>query len=185
MGDGRFTVPIATDDGRVLAWGRGDCEVPNANYHKCIGTQLRYLRLIDGAVTEISQADKDALAAQDALAEQEAAEAEAARAEQQRLDDEQAAIDAASIRAARAQHITGLRAMYITATHAMCDIFGIAHVDVLGAAEIQQRGEALTDTAPMIQAMKLAMVLSNCEQKLCRMDGDDALERVSEVEVEQ
>jgi hypothetical protein len=145
--------------------------VENANLHKCIGTPLRYLRVVDGKVEQISQAEKDAIEEQDD-----------ARAEQQRLDDEQAAIGAASIRAARAQHINGLRAVYITATHAMCDIFGIAHVDVLGAAEIQQRGEALTDTAPMIQAMKLAMVLSNCEQKLCRMDGDDALERVSEVE---
>jgi hypothetical protein len=85
MGDGRFTVPIATDDGRVLAWGRGDCEVPNASYHMRMGTQLRYLRLVDGAVTEISQEAKDALAAEDA-----------ARAEQQRLDDLAAAEAAAS-----------------------------------------------------------------------------------------
>jgi hypothetical protein len=85
MGDGRFTVPITTDDGRVLGWGRGDCEVPNANYHKCIGTQLRYLRVVDGAVAEISQEAKDALAAEDD-----------ARAEQQRLDDLAAAEEAAN-----------------------------------------------------------------------------------------
>ena len=76
MSDGQFTVPIVTDDGRVLGWTRGPEPVENANYHKCIGTQLRHLRLVDGAVTEISQAEKDALAAEDD-----------ARAEQQRLDD--------------------------------------------------------------------------------------------------
>jgi hypothetical protein len=82
MGDGRFTVPIVADDGRVLYWGRGDCEVPNASYHMRMGTPLRHLRVVDGAVTEISQEAKDALAAEDD-----------ARAEQQRLDDEQAALD--------------------------------------------------------------------------------------------
>jgi hypothetical protein len=85
MGDGRFTVPITTDDGRVLEWGRGDCEVPNASYHMRMGTQLRYLRVVDGKVTEISQAAKDALAAEDS-----------ARAEQQRLDDLSAAEAAAN-----------------------------------------------------------------------------------------
>ena len=83
MSDGKFTVPITTDDGAVIGWGRGPEPVGGANFHKCIGTQLRYLRVVDGAVTEISQAQKDALAAEDA-----------ARAEQQRLDDAQAAIDA-------------------------------------------------------------------------------------------
>ena len=85
MNDGQFVVPIVTDDGVVIGWGRGPEPVENANFHKCIGTQLRYLRVVDGAVTEISQEDKDALAAEDD-----------ARAEQQRLADEQAAIDAAN-----------------------------------------------------------------------------------------
>jgi len=83
MSDGQFVVPITTDGGAIIGWGRGPDPVENANFHKCIGTPYRHLRLIDGAVTEISQADKDALAAEDD-----------ARAEQQRLDDEQAAIDA-------------------------------------------------------------------------------------------
>jgi hypothetical protein len=50
-----------------------------------MGTQLRYLRVVDGAVVEISQEAKDALAAEDA-----------ARAEQQRLDDLAAAVAAAN-----------------------------------------------------------------------------------------
>ena len=94
MSDGKFTVPITTDDGAVIGWGRGPEPVGGANFHKCIGTQLRYLRVVDGAVVEISQEAKDALAAQDALAEQKRTDDEAARAEQQRLDDAQAAIDA-------------------------------------------------------------------------------------------
>jgi len=95
MNDGLFTVPIVSDDGMIVTgWGRGPEPVGGANFHKCIGTQLRYLRVVDGAVVEISQEAKDALAAQDALAEQKRTDDEAARAEQQRLDDEQAAIDA-------------------------------------------------------------------------------------------
>ena len=96
MRDGQFVVPIMTDDGQIIGWGRGPEPVENANFHKCIGTQLRYLRVVDGAVAEISQADKDALAAADALAEQKRTDDEFARSEQQRLDDEQAAIDAAN-----------------------------------------------------------------------------------------
>ena len=97
MNDGLFTVPIVSDDGMIVTgWGRGPEPVGGANFHKCIGTQLRYLRVVDGAVVEISQEAKDALAAQDALAEQKRTDDEAARAEQQRLDDAQAAIDAAN-----------------------------------------------------------------------------------------
>ena len=96
MSDGQFVVPIVTDEGVFIGWGRGPEPVENANFHKCIGTSLRHLRLVDGAVVEISQEAKDALAAADALAEQKRIDDEAARAEQQRLDDEQAAIDAAN-----------------------------------------------------------------------------------------
>jgi len=85
MSDGRFTVPIVTDDGRVLGWGRGPKPVDNASYHMRMGTPLRYLRVVDGAVVQISQADKDSLAAEDD-----------ARAEQQRLDDLAAAEAAAN-----------------------------------------------------------------------------------------
>ena len=84
MNDGMFTVPIVTD-GSVTGWGRGPEPVGNASYHMRKGTPLRHLRIVDGAVTEISQADKDALA-----------EADAATAEQQRLDDLAAAEAAAN-----------------------------------------------------------------------------------------
>jgi hypothetical protein len=96
MGDGQFVVPIVADDGGVLAWGRGPEPVENANFHKVTGTPLRHLRVIDGAVAEISQEAKDALAAEDALAEQKRIDDEAVRIEQQRLDDLSAAAAAAS-----------------------------------------------------------------------------------------
>jgi hypothetical protein len=94
MSDGKFTVPVATDDGCVLGWGRGECIVHGAAYHKERGTDLRFLRYANGEITEISQADKDAIIA----ADQKALDDEAARVEQQRLNDlaaaAQAAIDA-------------------------------------------------------------------------------------------
>ena len=85
MSDGMFVVPIATDTGLVLGWGRGGYIVHGAAYHKERGTDLRFLRYADGEVTEISQEEKDAILAQDAAALQ--ADADAAT---------QAAIDAAN-----------------------------------------------------------------------------------------
>ena len=97
MSDGKFTVPIVAEDGlTITGWTRGDHEVKDANLHRGLCTPLRYLRVVDGAVVEIRQEAKDALAAEDALAEQKRTDDEAARAEQQRLDDAQAAIDAAN-----------------------------------------------------------------------------------------
>ncbi len=66
MSDGLVTVPIATDTGLVLGWGRGGCIVHGAAYHKERGTDLRFLRYADGEVVEISQEEKDAIIAQDA-----------------------------------------------------------------------------------------------------------------------
>ena len=68
MSDGLFTVPIVSEDGHVLGWGRGECIVHGAVYHKERGTDLRFLRYADGEVTEISQDEKDAILAQDAAA---------------------------------------------------------------------------------------------------------------------
>jgi hypothetical protein len=181
MGDGRFTVPIVADDGRVLYWGRGDCEVPYASYHMRMGTQLRYLRVVDGAVVEISQEAKDAIAAADALAEQKRIDDEAVRIEQQRLDDLAAVATAKNAEDARLAQIQTLRDDYKASTHTLCDIFSVPRVDVLTMAEIKQRGAALTDLMQVLQAMQTAMALSNIETKLCMLDRADALDRVSEV----
>jgi hypothetical protein len=95
--DGGFCVPVVAEDGQTITgWTRGDHEVKDANYHRCITTPLRYLRFVDGEVVMISQAEKDALLAADALAEQQASAREVARAEQQRLDDLAAAVAAAN-----------------------------------------------------------------------------------------
>jgi hypothetical protein len=93
--DGGFCVPVV-DGQTITGWTRGDHEVKDANYHRCITTPLRYLRFVDGEVVMISQAEKDALLAADALAEQQASAREVARAEQQRLDDLAAAVAAAN-----------------------------------------------------------------------------------------
>ena len=170
MSDGQFTVPITTDGGLIFGWGRGPEPVENANFHKCIGTQLRYLRVVDGAVVEISQEAKDAMVAEDA-----------ARAEQQRLDDLAAAATAKNAEDARLAQIQTLRDDYKGGTHTLCDIFSVPRVDVLTMAEIKQRGAALTDLMQVLQAMQTAMALSNIEAKLCMLDRADALDRVSEV----
>ncbi len=76
MSDGLFTVPIVTDDGRVLGWGRGPAPVAGAMFHRSLGTDIRFLRVVNGEVVELSQEDKDALVAQataEVLAAQEAA----------------------------------------------------------------------------------------------------------------
>lgn len=116
-----------------------------------------------------------------ALAEQRAADAEAARVEQQRLDGLAAAAAAESANGARVAQLQELRAAYVAGTHALCDVFGIARVDALPMLEIQQRGAQLTDMTMILQAMQTAMALSNIEGKLRWLDGDGALDRVSEV----
>ena len=181
MNDGQFVVPITTDGGAVIGWGRGPEPVKNASYHMRMGTQLRYLRLIDGAVVEISQEAKDAIAAEDALAEQKRIDDEAVRIEQQRLDDLAAAATAKNAEDARLAQIQTLRDDYKVSTHTLCDIFSVPRVDVLTMAEIKQRGAALTDLMQVLQAMQTAMALSNIEAKLCMLDRADALDRVSEV----
>ena len=64
MSDGMFTVPIVTDTGLVLGWGRGGHIVHGAAYHKERGTDLRFLRYANGEVAELSQEEKDAILAQ-------------------------------------------------------------------------------------------------------------------------
>jgi len=137
--------------------------------------------VVDGAVVQISQEEKDALAAADALAEQQRVDDEAARIEQQRIDDLAASATAKNAEYARLANIQALRDAYTAGTRTLCDIFGIARVDVLPITEIQQRGAALTDMTQVLRAMQTAMLMSNIETKLCMLDRADALDRVSEV----
>jgi multidrug efflux pump subunit AcrA (membrane-fusion protein) len=97
MNDGMFTVPIVADDGlAILGWGRGPEMVEGANFHKCIGTPLRHLRMVAGRVSQISQEEKDALAAADQAAQEAAQQAAQAQAEADAAAAAQAAIDAAN-----------------------------------------------------------------------------------------
>ena len=95
MSDGKFTVPIVSDDGMIVTgWGRGYAPVEGANFHKCIGTPLRYLRVVGGAVVSISQEEKDALATADEAAIAAAIASEQAQADASAAARAQAIIDA-------------------------------------------------------------------------------------------
>jgi hypothetical protein len=97
MSDGMFTVPIVSDDGlTITGWGRGYAEVKDANFHKLVGSPLRHLRVVDGAVVQISQTEKDAMAAADEAEIAASIAAEQAQAESAASARAQAAIDAAN-----------------------------------------------------------------------------------------
>jgi hypothetical protein len=171
MREGGFVVPITTEDGRVTGWGRGEHPVGHAAYHKELGTDMRFLRYVNGEITEISQAEKDAIHAQDEVMAQETSEAMAA--------DMQAAADAATAaNAAYQAEVQALRDDYADATAKICQLAGLPVVRVLSMAEIQ------TVIMPMLSGESsgivngLATLLTNLEGKLCRKDGDDALDRV-------
>jgi pyruvate/2-oxoglutarate dehydrogenase complex dihydrolipoamide acyltransferase (E2) component len=181
MRDGLFTVPIVVSGGQVTGWERGAYLVHDAAHHKEIGTDLRFLRYADGSVYEISAEAKDAILAADQAAQDAAQQAAQAQAEADAAAAAQAAIDAESASAARVAHLQALRTAYVAGTHALCDIFGIDRVAALPMLEIQQRGAQLTDMTLILQAMQTAMALSNIEGKLHWLDGDGALDRVSEV----
>jgi hypothetical protein len=93
--------------------------------------------------------------------------------------DMQAAADAASAaNAAYQAEVQALRDDYADATAKICQLAGLPVVRVLTMAEIQ------TVVMPMLSGELsgivngLATLLTNLEGKLCRKDGDDALERV-------
>jgi hypothetical protein len=93
--------------------------------------------------------------------------------------DMQAAADAATAaNAAYQAEVQALRDDYADATAKICQLAGLPVVRVLTMAEIQ------TVVMPMLSGESsgivngLATLLTNLEGKLCRKDGDDALERV-------
>ena len=96
MNDGMFVVPITTDSGMIVGWGRGPEPVENANFHMHIGTPLRHLRMVDGRVEQLSQEEKDAMDAEDQAAQEAAQQAAQAQAEADAAAAAQAAIDVAN-----------------------------------------------------------------------------------------
>jgi hypothetical protein len=155
-----FVVPIATDMGLVLGWGRGECIVHGAAYHKERGTDLRFLRYADGEVTEISQEEKDAILAQDAAALQ--ADADAATA----------------ANAAHHAQIQSLRDAYAAATAQLCQLAGLETVRCLTLEQVQLAVMPLLSGESAGLVNGLIGLLTNLEGKLCREDGNDALDRV-------
>jgi hypothetical protein len=93
--------------------------------------------------------------------------------------DMQAAADAATAaNAAYQAEVQALRDDYANATAKICQLASLPVVRVLSMDEIQ------TVVMPMLSGESsgivngLATLLTNLEGKLCRKDGDDALERV-------
>jgi hypothetical protein len=178
MSDGKFTVPIVTDDGRVLAWDRGDYLVHDAAYHKELATDLRFLRYANGEVTEISKEAKDAILAKD-VADAQAREA-AATAEAAAAADADAAAASANAAAAigRQLRVQGLRDAYASATAQLCQLAGVPIVRCLTMEQVQSAVMPLLAGEQADMTNGLISLLTNLEGKLCRVDGDDALDRV-------
>ncbi len=167
MSDGMFTVPIATDDGRVLGWGRGPAPVAGAMFHRSLGTDIRFLRVVHGEVVELSQEEKDAILAKD-VADAQAREA-ATTAE---------AAAAASTNAAHQARIQSLRDAYASATAQLCQLAGLDPVRCLTLEQVQQAVMPLLASEHANLVNGLSDLLTNLEVKLCLMDGTDALDRV-------
>ena len=178
MSDGKFTVPIVTDDGIITGWARGDYLVRDAAYHKELATDLRFLRYANGEVTEISKEAKDAILAKDvadAQAHEAATAAEAAAA----ADADAAAASAnAAAAAGRQLRVQGLRDAYAAATAQLCQLAGLEPVRCLTMEQVQSAVMPLLAGEQADMTNGLINLLTNLEGKLCRVDGDDALDRV-------
>jgi len=127
-----------------------------------------YLEVVEAQFTD------DELAARAAHeAEQTAArEAEAlAHAEGERAAQE-------AIVAAYTAKVQGLRDAYASATGQLCQLAGLPVVRVLTMAEIQTAVMPLLTGPNSGLVNGLLTLLTNIEGKLCREDGDDALDRV-------
>lgn len=110
-----------------------------------------YSRLIEGAVTEpTASPDQDAIIVPYAIAQHPV-------------------ID---------PRIIELREQYADLTRALCGLLALPPVPVLSLAKISTAAETVTDAATKTTGLKIALMLSNLEMKLCMADGPDALERV-------
>lgn len=79
MSDGLFTIPVCVND-LVIGWTRGDSFIDGAAQHKEAATPLKWLRLRDNKVVEISQEEKAVIVAAEEQAVIEAAEQAEAQA---------------------------------------------------------------------------------------------------------
>lgn len=96
MSDGMFVKPVIAEDGRIIGWGRGPEMIGGASHHKELGTDLRFLRYVNGVVTTIDQAAQDAILAQDELDKAQAIADAVAAAEAAEQAATEAAIAAAN-----------------------------------------------------------------------------------------
>jgi hypothetical protein len=111
-------------------------------------------------VAELSQEEKDAILAQDAAALQ---------------------VDADAATAAILAHqarLQGLRDAYASATAQLCQLAGLATVRCLTLEQVQLAVMPLLSGESAGLVNGLIGLLTNLEGKLCREDGNDALDRV-------
>ena len=178
MSDGMFTVPIVAEGGIITGWARGDYLVHDAAYHKELATDLRFLRYVNGEVTEISKEAKDAILAKD-VADAQAREAATAAEAAAAADADAAAASAnAAAAAGRQLRVQGLRDAYASATAQLCQMAGLEPARCLSMEQVQQAVMPLLAGEHADMTNGLINLLTNLEGKLCRVDGDDALDRV-------
>ena len=93
----------------------------------------------------------------------------------QRQSDEAAAKTADDTRKAT---LSALQQAYRDATAQLCQLAGIAVVPVLAMAQVQAAVMPLLSGTNAATVNGLITLLTNVEGKLCRLDGNDALDRV-------
>lgn len=178
MSDGKFVNPIVANGDRIIGWGRGPEMVLGAAHHKELGTDLRFLRYIDGEVVTIDKAAQDAIVAADQQAAANAAANAEAQANAARQAAEQAAAALAADQAAWVAMVQGLRDSYAAATAQLCAIAGVAPVRCMTMSQINELVIPLLSGESANMVNGLLTLLTNLEGKLCRVDGRDALDRV-------
>ena len=179
MSDGQFVVPIVTEDGQIIAWGRGQIMVSGAAHHKEIGTDLRFLRYANGEVLTIPVNEQEVIIAADQqAAEQAIADAQAAALASQQAA-EQATTAQEAIVAAHDASVAAIREQYRGITRTICQLAGVAVCDkfatVGGVADVVMQ-YGMGDNA--LRLTQYALFLKATLDELRRMDGDDAWERI-------
>jgi len=178
---GGFVVPIVGDGGTVLGWGRGDAPMAGAIFYRTTGTDIRFLRVVNGAVVEVGQEEKATILAQDALLAKEKEEAQ-----------QQAVLAAAAMEAtlqasqeAREAKVQAIRAKYRTATRALCKEVGVTEVDVMTADQLETTVLPLLEDSDSnakikrnIKSVAHLVKLLLLTMALKEEDGHDALDRV-------
>jgi hypothetical protein len=169
MSDGLFWAAILDEQGQLKGIGRGTSPTPGAAMYSDV--HPRYLRLVDGAVVHLSDAECNAIDEAWDAEQQAAAEARA----------QQEAARQAAEATAQATHdatVQAYRDAYAGATAQLCELAGLEVCRVLTMSQVQEAVMPLLAGPNAGLVNGLLTLLTNVEGKLCRVDGPDALDRV-------